>query len=82
MVVTVLIAGSVLFGYFAGRWRALLGAVVLGAAMAAIIDPWEASRLYVGFAWATIGVIAIGTGVTVRALFRVRTRRGARPSPG
>jgi hypothetical protein len=70
VIFTILIVAAVLFGYFSGRWWALLGAVALGAAMAVIVDPWEVSKLYVGFAWAGVGAIAIGIGVILRMLLR------------
>jgi hypothetical protein len=75
---TILIVAVVLFGYFAGRWWALLGAVALGGAMAVIVDPWEVSKLYVGFAWTGVGAIAIGIGVILRML--LRPKRAATPS--
>jgi uncharacterized membrane protein YczE len=66
----VIFAGCVLFGFFMGRWWALLAALWLGVSMSVVIDPWEVSELYVGVVWAIVGIVGIALGVAVRKLAR------------
>jgi hypothetical protein len=68
MVVALVIAGCVLFGLFAGRWRALLAALPLGVLGSVLVEPWEVSELYVACVWAIFGGAAIAAGVAVRKL--------------
>jgi hypothetical protein len=68
MTFAVITISCVLFGLWIGRWWALVAALWLGVCMGLVVDPWEVSKLYVGFAWTVVGLLGIAVGVGVRRL--------------
>lgn len=69
MVVPALLAAGFVFGLVLGKWWALVGAVVVGAAIGLNSEVDEVSPLFLGVGYGFVSAFAIALGVALRRAF-------------